>query len=107
MLDSAVTPAPDYYEVLSVSRSADDETLKKAFRVRARAFHPDVSDEPGSVERFSELSEAYGVLSRPSSLCSHERAWQTICKQALKAKASVPGAFSVGAAGIEPATSRV
>jgi curved DNA-binding protein len=35
--------------------------------VGARAFHPDVSDEPGSVEQFRELSEAYGVLSKPSS----------------------------------------
>jgi curved DNA-binding protein len=41
--------------------------------VRARTFHPDVSDEPGSVERFRELSEAYGVLSKPSSRLLYDR----------------------------------
>jgi molecular chaperone DnaJ len=55
----------DYYEVLGVPHDADPETIKKAFRARARALHPDVSRDPDAPERFRELSEAYAVLSKP------------------------------------------
>lgn len=55
----------DYYEVLGVSRDADDQALKRAFRKLAREYHPDVNREPGAEQRFKELGEAYEVLSDP------------------------------------------
>lgn len=54
----------DYYEVLGVDRSADDATLKKAYRKLAKKYHPDMN--PGDKEaekKFKEASEAYAVLS--------------------------------------------
>jgi molecular chaperone DnaJ len=57
----------DYYEVLGVARDADPETIKKAFRTQARALHPDVSEDPAALEKFRELSEAYGVLSKSTT----------------------------------------
>jgi molecular chaperone DnaJ len=57
----------DYYEVLGVAHDADPASLKRAFRARARRYHPDVSAEPDADERFRELAEAYSVLSRPGS----------------------------------------
>ena len=36
----------DYYEVLGVDKSADEKTIKKAYRKLARKYHPDVCDEP-------------------------------------------------------------
>jgi molecular chaperone DnaJ len=57
----------DYYDVLGVERHADAEAIKKAFRTRARALHPDVSDDPAAGARFRELSEAYGILSKQST----------------------------------------
>lgn len=54
----------DYYEVLGVSRDADDATLKKAYRALAKKYHPDMN--PGDAEaekKFKEASEAYAVLS--------------------------------------------
>lgn len=54
----------DYYEVLGVDRNADDATLKKAYRVLAKKYHPDMN--PGDAEaekKFKEASEAYAVLS--------------------------------------------
>ena len=56
----------DYYEVLGVDKSADDATIKKAYRNLAKKYHPDV--RPGdeeAAEKFKEASEAYAVLSDP------------------------------------------
>lgn len=54
----------DYYEVLGVSKDADDAALKKAYRALAKKYHPDMN--PGDAEaekKFKEASEAYAVLS--------------------------------------------
>lgn len=56
----------DYYEVLGVPKTADDATLKKAYRDLAKKYHPDL--HPGDKEaeaKFKEASEAYSVLSDP------------------------------------------
>ena len=53
----------DYYEVLGVSRDADDAAIKKAYRQLAKKYHPDTN--PGDKEaeaKFKEASEAYAVL---------------------------------------------
>ncbi|MDR3203867.1 MAG: molecular chaperone DnaJ [Deltaproteobacteria bacterium] len=56
----------DYYDVLGVSRDADNEALKKAYRVLARKYHPDVNPGDADCEaRFKEAAEAYSVLSDP------------------------------------------
>lgn len=54
----------DYYEVLGVSKDADDAAIKKAYRQLAKKYHPDMN--PGDKEaevKFKEASEAYAVLS--------------------------------------------
>ena len=54
----------DYYEVLGVSKDADEDTLKKAYRKLAKKYHPDAN--PGDKEaeaKFKEASEAYAILS--------------------------------------------
>ena len=54
----------DYYEVLGVSKDADDAAIKKAYRALAKKYHPDMN--PGDAEaekKFKEASEAYAVLS--------------------------------------------
>ncbi len=53
----------DYYKILGVAKSADDKTIKSAYRKLARKHHPDVNK--GSPDRFKEISEAYTVLSDP------------------------------------------
>ena len=53
----------DYYDVLGVEKTADEKTIKKAYRKLARQYHPDVCDEPDAEEKFKEVSEAYAVLS--------------------------------------------
>jgi len=55
----------DAYEVLGVSRDADQSEIQRAYRKRARRLHPDVNKDPGAEDEFKELSEAYDVLSDP------------------------------------------
>lgn len=52
----------DYYALLGVSREAQEDDIKRAYRKLARKYHPDVSKEPQAEERFKEVQEAYEVL---------------------------------------------
>lgn len=53
----------DYYEVLGVPRTADEATIKKAYRKLAKKYHPDTNaDNRDAEEKFKEVTEAYEVL---------------------------------------------
>ena len=52
----------DYYKILGVERTANEEQIKKAYRKLARKYHPDVSKEKDAEEKFKEVAEAYEVL---------------------------------------------
>lgn len=58
----------DYYQILGVARGASEEEVKRAYRLLARKYHPDVNkDDPKAAEeRFKEISEAYEVLADPA-----------------------------------------
>ena len=53
------------YSVLGVSRDADEESIKKAYKRLARKYHPDVSKEPDADERFKEVNAAFDILKDP------------------------------------------
>lgn len=65
--------ARDYYEILGVSRTADKEELKRAYRRLARKYHPDVNKEPGAEENFKEINRAYEVLSDQEMKARYDR----------------------------------
>src|SRR3954451_20257408 len=57
----------DYYEVLGVTRTADGEEIKRAYRRLAMKYHPDRNQGDAEAEvKFKECAEAYEVLSDPA-----------------------------------------
>ncbi len=69
-----MTEKRDYYEVLSVERSASGEELKRSYRKLAVKFHPDKNpDDPHAEERFKELGEAYDVLMDQDKRSAYDR----------------------------------
>ena len=64
----------DYYEVLGVSKSADEKELKKAYRKLAIKYHPDKNpDDKEAEEKFKEAAEAYEVLSDAKKKAQYDR----------------------------------
>lgn len=61
----ASTDIKDYYAILGVSKHATNEEIKRAFRDKAKKYHPDVCKLPDAHERFIEIGEAYEVLKDP------------------------------------------
>ena len=55
----------DLYETLGVSRDANGDEIKRAYRKLARELHPDINPDPQVQERFKEVTAAYDVLSDP------------------------------------------
>jgi molecular chaperone DnaJ len=65
----------DYYEVLGVSRDANEAELKKAYRKLALKYHPD-KNYGGSrdyEDKFKEASEAYAILCDPEKRAKYDR----------------------------------
>lgn len=64
----------DYYEVLGISKNADADTIKKAYRKKAIQYHPDKNPgDKGAEEKFKEAAEAYEVLSNPDKKARYDQ----------------------------------
>jgi molecular chaperone DnaJ len=64
----------DYYELLEVSRTADDATIKSSYRKLAMKFHPDKN--PGCADseaKFKSISSAYSILSDPQKRAAYDQ----------------------------------
>lgn len=67
----------DYYEILQVSQRADRETIERVYRYLARRFHPDNS-ETGNLERFTEIVNAYEVLSAADKRAQYDLSYESV-----------------------------
>ena len=68
----------DYYKILGVDRDCDQDSIKKAYRKKARECHPDHHrDDPEKVEQFRQITEAYEVLSKPEARAEYDEFGRT------------------------------
>ncbi|HEX7276560.1 MAG TPA: molecular chaperone DnaJ [Acidimicrobiales bacterium] len=81
----------DYYKALGVPQSATEAEIRRAYRKLAKQYHPDTN--PGSDERFKEISAAYDVLSDPEKRKSYDEV------RRLGPMAGGFGGFGAGGAG--------
>ncbi|MBV2359639.1 molecular chaperone DnaJ [Thalassococcus sp. CAU 1522] len=64
----------DYYDVLGLSKGASAEEIKKAYRAKAKEFHPDRNtDKPNAEAKFKEVNEAYDVLKDADKKAAYDR----------------------------------
>ena len=54
--------AKEYYEILGVGEDASQDEIKKAYRKKAKKYHPDSNSEEADEEKFKKINKAYDVL---------------------------------------------
>ena len=65
------TEIPDYYELLEISHQATQETIHRVYRYMAARYHPD-NVRTGNLEKFTQLTSAYKVLSDPNGRSEYD-----------------------------------
>ncbi|WP_435345298.1 molecular chaperone DnaJ [Haloarchaeobius sp. HRN-SO-5] len=84
----------DFYDVLGVSRDADEDEIKQAYRKKAAEYHPDVSDAADAEEKFKQVKKAKEVLTDDQKRQAYDRLGHDRFEQAEKR-----GGFDGGAGG--------
>src|SRR5438093_8770262 len=82
-LRSAMETFKDYYRVLRVRPTADDVTIKAAFRRLALKYHPDVASSRRAARRFPNIQEAYAVLADPEKRQEYDRGYRHLQPESL------------------------
>src|SRR5205809_7017854 len=64
----------DFYDILGVAKSADADTLKRAYRKLAMQYHPDRNPgDKSSEQKFKDISEAYDILKDDQKRAAYDR----------------------------------
>ncbi|AXG10775.1 molecular chaperone DnaJ [Haloplanus rubicundus] len=84
----------DFYDVLGVSRDADEDEIKQAYRKKASEYHPDVSDDSDAEEKFKKAKKAKEILTDEEKRQAYDRMGHERFEQAEKR-----GGFDGGAGG--------
>jgi molecular chaperone DnaJ len=68
-----MTTKRDFYDILGISRTANEEEIRKAFRRKAFEFHPDRNSAPNAAEEFKQVNEAYQILTNPDKRAQYDQ----------------------------------
>src|SRR5436189_3029483 len=91
----------DFYDILGVSKSADADELKRAYRKLAMQFHPDRNPGDKSAEqKFKNISEAYDVLKDDQKRAAYDRFGHAAFENGSRGPGDFAGGFSGGFADI-------
>ncbi|GAB7089983.1 molecular chaperone DnaJ [Halorubrum luteum] len=89
----------DFYDVLGVSRDADEEEIKRAYRKKAAEYHPDVSDAENAEEKFKKIQKAKEVLTDEQKRRQYDQLGHDRFTEADKRGATGDGPGGAGAGG--------
>jgi DnaJ-class molecular chaperone len=74
----------NYYQILGVTTSATAHELRRAYRILARRYHPDVNPGKASEEKFKLIAEAYSVLSDKERRRQYDEQFERFVKSSVK-----------------------
>ena len=86
----------DYYDILGVSRNAEEKEISKAYRNLAKKYHPDSYKEPGAEEKFKDINEAYSVLSDEQKRAQYDNMGHETFTNASKGSYTGGGGYGGG-----------
>ena len=69
----------DHYATLSIDRCASCAEIKRAYRILAQRFHPDVTEDWDGERKFKDVAAAYRALKLPASRVAYDRQINNIC----------------------------
>jgi curved DNA-binding protein len=100
-LDEVAMKYKDYYQIMGLTRDASTEDIKKAYRKLAHQYHPDISKDPKSTQRFQEIGEAYAVLKDPEKRAAYDQLGQQPQGEQFSPPPEWQQQFHAGASGFE------
>jgi curved DNA-binding protein len=89
----------DYYKTLGVSKTANKDEIRKAFRKLARKYHPDVNTDADAEAKFKDLNEAYEVLKDPERRAAYDQMGQEPPRGQRRPPPDWDGGFSFSSSG--------
>ncbi|EIE27752.1 DnaJ-domain-containing protein [Coccomyxa subellipsoidea C-169] len=86
-----ITRTKDYYQILSIERSATDDEIKRSYRKLALKLHPDKCAVPGADEAFKAVSRAFSCLSDAQKRAAYDRYGEETPGMSGRANGAGPG----------------